>query len=193
MASDRGLIPRAGQEGSPEPSCGPGQGLLGWRAPLGTQHRCYTSLRAPFCGSAADSSHLSECHWQQTRGGAVSKGVGGGAPWEFPTGLSLGAGYREVGSRVERGGGVGGGVQRCCTPPTSWEHSRGVKEARELSANLGVKWEVLCRGKGCQGVTISGMDLNLGSNPGVPLHLKEPTDVVLAGMDHTLTGPKVNI
>lgn len=29
MASDRGLIPRAGQEESPEPSCGPGLGAAG--------------------------------------------------------------------------------------------------------------------------------------------------------------------
>lgn len=92
---------------------------------------------------------------------------------------------------MERGGGVGDA--RCRHPPLLGNTEGGVKETRELRANQGVKWEVLCHGKGCQGVTISGMDLNLGSNPGVPLHLKEPTDVVPAGMDHTLTGPKVNI
>jgi hypothetical protein len=33
-------------------------------------------------------------NWRGVR--AVSKGVGGGAPWEFPTGLSLRAGWRDV-------------------------------------------------------------------------------------------------
>lgn len=76
--------------------------------------------------------------------------MGGGAPREFLTGLS----------RVQRSGEQGGerwwsGGAEVSPPPTSWEHSGGVKEARELRSNLGVKWEVLCPGKGCQASTVS--------------------------------------
>lgn len=79
--------------------------------------------------------------------GSSEQGSGGWGSFRVSHKPQSWAGYREVGNRVERGGGVG---CRDVTPhPISWEHREGVKEARELSANLGVKWEVLCHGKRC--------------------------------------------
>lgn len=68
---------------------------------------------------------------EQGSGGWGSLGVS-----HSPQSQSRVQGYRKVGSRVERGGGVG---RRGVPPSTSREH-RGMKETRELGANLGVKW-----------------------------------------------------
>lgn len=102
---------------------------------------------------------------EQRSGGRGSSGVShrpqqGTEKW--------GAGWREVVKWGCRG----------VAPPPSWEHSGGVKEARELRSNLGVKWKVLCPGKGCQVFTVSHSyrkGWNLRSSPGVLLCLKEPT------------------
>lgn len=65
MASDKGLIPRAGKEESPKPSCGPGSGAAGvGSTPLELSTGAIHHAAPPFCGTEADRSHLSECHWR---------------------------------------------------------------------------------------------------------------------------------